>query len=152
MNIDGPRQPGSSSWNRHPDVALSEESQPLGVPQFGDQAQVPYTYSHESSAAQLPQDSNTNTNDFLFPIPPRLRSKSDTALQSPQWDTNDFMAQEHVSNRESSALDDNIGTVNLNDVHGPTPNAFVNVPPNMNLFASLQLWPTRSIQSLYLHL
>jgi hypothetical protein len=43
------------------------------------------------------------------------------------------MAQEHVSNRESSALDDNIGTVNLNDVRGPAPNAFVNVPPNMNL-------------------
>jgi hypothetical protein len=115
-----PRQPSSSSWNPHSDqITISEESQSLGVPQFGEQAQVPFTYSHESSANRLRSDSN-NQDAFLFPLQPRHRSKSDTSLQHPQWNA-DFMNPDHVSNPDTSAVDDSSGTINMNDVPSADP-------------------------------
>jgi len=125
-------QQGSASWNRRSEpITISDESQSsLAVPQFSDQVKVPFAYSHESPAAlsgsQLRDGSNT-TNDFLFPMPQqRLRSKSDTALQPPQWNTG-FM---NSSNDHNSALDDSIGTVNMNDVQSSSDtqqSSFVNV-------------------------
>jgi hypothetical protein len=91
-----------SSWS-----TLQEETSSL---QYPDQSQVSFSYNHEQPS-QLIQDSN---NDFLYPLPPRLRSKSETSLQQPQWT---FPNQDHD---DSSALDDSSGTVSMNDVHPPS--------------------------------
>jgi hypothetical protein len=51
------------------------------IPQFGEQVQVPFIYSHESSANRLRSDSNNHQDAFLFRLQPRHHSNSDTSLQ-----------------------------------------------------------------------
>ena len=92
-----------SNWS---DLSLPEESQTLPqLPPYNDQShqQATYGYSHDPNQLLHP---DTNS---LYPIPPRLRSKSDVSLQNPQWNPS-------MSRDDSPALDDASTTVNVGDL------------------------------------
>ena len=125
-SVTGSSQTGSQQqtstppWD-HQQIQQTEVSQSLGVPQFHEQAAQHFTHSHRGGLSTLgPQvhPDGTNTN-FLFPnIPPRTRSKSDTASSlRPQFWNSSLMTQDQLHAFESSALDDSVHTVNLDEVH-----------------------------------
>jgi hypothetical protein len=136
---NGPQQQASTPpWDQQ-QIQQTEGSQSLGVPQL--QATQLFSHSHTSHRGlstlgpQVHPD-GTNTN-FLFPnIPPRTRSKSDTASSfRPQFWNSSLMTQDHLNALEGSALDDSAPTVSLNEVHpqqqqqhlssaGPTQSSF----------------------------
>lgn len=112
---NGPQQQTSTPpWDQQ-QIQQTEVSQSLGVPQ-GTQL---FPHSHRGLSTLGPQvhPDGTNTN-FLFPIPPRTRSKSDTAssFRSQFWNPS-LMTQDHLNALEGSALDDSAPTVSLNEVH-----------------------------------
>ena len=124
---NGPQQQATPPpWDQQ-QIQQTEVPQSLGVPQFHDAQLFSHSHtSHRLSALgpQLHSDA-TNTN-FLFPnIPPRTRSKSDTASSlRPLWNPS-LMTQDQLNALDGSALDDSAPTVNLSEVlpqqHQPHP-------------------------------
>ena len=117
---NGPQQQATTPpWDQQ-QIQQTEVSQSLGVPQFHEGAAQLFRHSHSSHrlsslGPQVHPDA-TNTN-FLFPnIPPRTRSKSDTASSRPQFWNTSLMTQDQLNALEGSALDDSAPTVSLNEV------------------------------------
>ncbi|KAG9316124.1 hypothetical protein JVU11DRAFT_3801 [Chiua virens] len=115
------QQATTPPWD-HQQIQQAEVPQSLGVQQFHEQAAQLFPHSHTSLRGlstlgpQVHPDP-TNTN-FLFPnIPPRTRSKSDTAssLRPQFWNTS-LMTQDQFNALEGSAIDDSAATVSLNEV------------------------------------
>ncbi|KAG8212938.1 hypothetical protein J3R82DRAFT_11296 [Butyriboletus roseoflavus] len=114
------QQTTTPPWDQQ-QIQQTEVSKALGVP-FHDQAAQLFPHSHASHRGlstlgpQVHPD-GTNTN-FLFPnIPPRTRSKSDTAPSlRPQFWNPSLMTQDQLNALEGSALDDSAPTVSLNEV------------------------------------
>ncbi|KAJ7145102.1 hypothetical protein C8R43DRAFT_550392 [Mycena crocata] len=112
--------------------------QPQPQDEYHDQSNYDFSHSHEGASAGLssgnaqihntPANHNSSgSSSYLFPGGmPRSRSKSDTSLEPPTWDTgNNFIGQ--MSNI-GSALDDS--TVSMNDVlPGQQPRHNFDQPP-----------------------
>ena len=115
------QQASTPPWDQQ-QIQQTEVPRSLGVPpQFHDQAAQLFPHSHASHRGlstlgpQVHPD-GTNTN-FLFPnIPPRTRSKSDTASSRPQFWNPSLMTQDQLNALEGSALDDSAHTVSLNEL------------------------------------
>jgi hypothetical protein len=114
---DGQQQSVPQGWTPH----AHEDQDPLGIPHFRDTAQVSYGFQQHShhdnsglstSNAQIhPNEQQSNT-DYLLTLPSRMRSKSETSLHPPQWDTVPFLSPHHPD----SAIDDGSSTINLNEI------------------------------------
>ena len=117
----GPQQQTSTPpWDQQ---QIQQTEVPLGVPQFLEQAAQLYaTHSHTSHrglstlGTQVHPDGTNN--NYLFPnIPPRTRSKSDTASSlRPQFWNTALMTQDQLNALEGSAIDDSGPTVSLHEV------------------------------------
>ena len=135
---NGPQQQATTPPWDHQQIQQTEVAKSLGVP-FHDQATQLFPHSHASHRGlstlgpQVRPD-GTNTN-FLFPnIPPRTRSKSDTASSlRPQFWNPSLMTQDQLHALEGSALDDSAPTVSLNEVL-PQQQLSSNVPNSHSSF------------------
>jgi hypothetical protein len=113
------------SWDQRSQQQL-QRSEVSVSGQYPEQAQHPFNFpghshSHNGDVRRLSNSSNAqvhaNSNGgYLYPVPPRSRSLSDTDLRPPQWAN---MSQDQMT---SNALDgspfddDHAGTVNLSDI------------------------------------
>ena len=113
------QQQTASSWDRRSQQLQQSEVSVGG--QYPDQAQHPYNFpqhshSHDGDLQRLsnsnPQVHPNSNGHFLYPNPPRSRSKSDTDLR-PQWAN---MTQDQLVLNGSAFDDDNAATVNLSDI------------------------------------
>jgi hypothetical protein len=93
----------------------------MGAHRFRGSAQVPYAspqHSHNdglsSANPQIHPDQRPDTS-YLYSIPSRMRSKSETSLQ-PQWDSASYHIAADQMSHGDSAIDDGSATIGINDV------------------------------------
>ena len=111
-------------WDPHAQpISQHSEQQVLGmgVHRFRSLAQDSYTQPqhshHEALSGSGPQIlPDQHPTSYLYPLPTRMRSKSETSLHHPQWDPTTFHLASDQMSHGDSAIDDGSATIGINDM------------------------------------